>query len=68
MKLKRLPEDFQVEELTTVQPGGGDYALYRLSKKSLGTPEAIDRLVSRLKVQRHRISYGGLKEIGRAHV
>ncbi len=62
MKLKRLPEDFQVEELTTVQPLGGDYALYRLTKKSLGTPEAIDRLVSRLKVQRHRISYGGLKD------
>lgn len=62
MKLKRLPEDFQVDELTTVQPEGGDYALYRLTKKSLGTPEAIDRLVSRLKVQRHRISYGGLKD------
>jgi len=62
VKLKRLPEDFQVEELTAVQPTGGDYALYRLTKKSLGTPEAVDRLVSRLKVQRHRISYGGLKD------
>ncbi|MFN9374387.1 MAG: tRNA pseudouridine(13) synthase TruD [Planctomycetaceae bacterium] len=62
MKLKRVPEDFQVEELTAVQPEGGDYAFYRLTKKSLGTPEAIDRLVSRLKVQRHRISYGGLKD------
>ena len=62
MKLKRLPEDFQVDELTAIQPEGGDYALYRLTKKSLGTPEAIDRLVSRLKVQRHRISYGGLKD------
>ncbi len=62
MKLKRLPEDFQVAELTDVVPAGGDYALYRLTKRSLGTPEAIDRLLTRMKVQRHRISYGGLKD------
>ena len=62
MKLKCLPEDFQVEELTQLVPAGGDYALYRLTKRSLGTPEAIDRLLTRLKVQRHRISYGGLKD------
>ncbi|MCY2964939.1 MAG: tRNA pseudouridine(13) synthase TruD [Planctomycetota bacterium] len=62
MKLKRLPEDFQVVELTDVVPTGGDYALYRLTKRSLGTPEAIDRLLTRMKVQRHRISYGGLKD------
>lgn len=62
MKLKRLPEDFQVEELTAAVPGGGDYAFYRLTKRSLGTPEAIDRLLTRLKLQRHRVSYGGLKD------
>ena len=62
MKLKRLPEDFLVEELTNLEPTGGDYALYRMTKTSLGTPEAVDRIVSQLKIQRHRISYGGLKD------
>jgi len=62
MKLKRLPEDFLVEELTDVVPTQGDYALYRMTKTSLGTPEAVDRIVSQLKIQRHRISYGGLKD------
>ena len=45
MKLKCLPDDFQVTELTGRQPlGRGPFALYRLTKQSLGTPEADARL------------------------
>jgi tRNA pseudouridine13 synthase len=62
LKIKRLPEDFQVEELTTFPSNGGSYALYRLKKRSIGTPEAIDEVVRRWKIPRHRISYGGLKD------
>ncbi|MBS0264233.1 MAG: tRNA pseudouridine(13) synthase TruD [Planctomycetes bacterium] len=62
MKIKRLPEDFQVEELTDSLWGGGPYAVYRLTKRSLGTPEAIDEIARRWKTQRRRISYGGLKD------
>jgi tRNA pseudouridine13 synthase len=62
VKIKRLPEDFQVEELTAFPAHGGNYALYRLKKRSLGTPEAIDEVVRRWKIHRHRISYGGLKD------
>ncbi len=62
MKIKRLPEDFQVEELSEFPSPGGAYALYRLSKTSIGTPEAIDEVVRRWKIPRHRISYGGLKD------
>jgi len=62
MKLRRLPEDFRVEELTQVSPDGGDFALYRLTKRSLGTLEAIEALLRRWKVQRARISFGGLKD------
>lgn len=62
MKLRRLPEDFQVEELTHRHPGKGPFALYRLTKTSIGTPEAIASLSERLKVPRRRISYGGLKD------
>jgi tRNA pseudouridine13 synthase len=62
LKIKRLPEDFQVEELTAFPANGGSYALYRLKKRSIGTPEAVDEVVRRWKIHRHRISYGGLKD------
>ena len=62
MKLKRLPEDFQVEELTGFAPDGGPFALYRLTKRSLGTPEAVTAVLRRWNVPRRRVSYGGLKD------
>lgn len=62
MKLRRLPEDFQVEELTSVVPDRGPFALYQLTKRSIGTPEAIAAIVERWKIPRQRISYGGLKD------
>ncbi|HQZ67425.1 MAG TPA: tRNA pseudouridine(13) synthase TruD, partial [Planctomycetaceae bacterium] len=62
MKLRRLPEDFRVEELTSIAASNGAFALYRLTKTSIGTPEAISAIVERWKVQRKRISYGGLKD------
>ena len=62
MKLRRLPDDFQVQELTSIVPDGGSFALYRLTKTSIGTPEAVKAIVERWGVQRKRISYGGLKD------
>jgi len=62
MKLRRLPEDFQVHELTQVTPDGGAFAFYRLTKTSIGTPEVVNAIVERWNVQRKRISYGGLKD------
>ena len=62
MKLKRLPEDFQVDELTTVTLTSGEFALYQLTKQSIGTPEVINSVVDRWKIPRRRISYGGLKD------
>lgn len=62
MKLRRLPEDFVVEELSGALPGAGDFALYRLIKRSLGTPEAIEAVQQRWKLPRASISYGGLKD------
>jgi tRNA pseudouridine13 synthase len=62
MKLKTTPEDFRVEEITSVRPTGGPHALYRLSKSGLGTPEAIAEVLSRWNIERRRISYGGLKD------
>jgi tRNA pseudouridine13 synthase len=63
MKLKQQPEDFQVEELTDVMPGaGGSFAFYRLEKRGLGTPEAVQAICRRWKVELRRVSYGGLKD------
>jgi tRNA pseudouridine13 synthase len=71
MKLRRLPEDFDVEELTNVSADGGQFALYRLTKQSLGTPEAVAAVLERWKLPRASLSYGGLKDrhaVTRQHV
>ena len=64
MKLKRLPEDFQVEELPVVAQGEprGRFVYYRLTKRGLGTLEAIEAISRRWNIPGRRISYGGLKD------
>jgi tRNA pseudouridine13 synthase len=63
MKLKRQPEDFRVEELPLVSGGdSGRFALYRLTKRGLGTPEAIEAICRRWNLPRSRVGYGGLKD------
>jgi len=62
VKLRRLPEDFQVDEQTELAPSDGPFAIYRLTKRSLGTPEAIGVLVDAWNIPRKRISYAGLKD------
>ena len=62
MKLKSLPDDFEVEELSDFPLKGGSFAVYLLTKKSLGTPEAITAVAARWNIPRHAISYGGLKD------
>ena len=62
MKLKRLSEDFQVEEQISLVADGGPFALYRLTKQSLGTPEAMDAIARRWKLPPQRIAFAGLKD------
>ncbi|MCZ2343787.1 MAG: tRNA pseudouridine(13) synthase TruD [Bacteroidales bacterium] len=63
MKLKQIPADFQVEELTETIPGeSGPFALYRLHKIGWTTPDAIFALRRRWQIDAHRVSYGGLKD------
>lgn len=62
MKLRRLPDDFRVEELTDFAHEGGTFAVYRLTKRSLGTPEAVDVISRQWRIPRPRIAYGGLKD------
>ena len=63
MKLKCTPQDFQVEELTSVKPSArGRYNFYCLTKCGLGTIEAIEAICRRWNLSSHRVSYGGLKD------
>lgn len=62
MKLKRLPSDFLVEEQLGPLPQGGPFALYRLTKESMGTPEAVEAVRRRWKLARHALAYAGLKD------
>lgn len=63
MKLKRIPEDFQVEELPSVAPlDRGRYVFYRLTKRGLGTLEAIEAIRRRWNIASVRLHYGGLKD------
>ncbi len=63
MKLKRQPEDFRVEELPIVAGGDrGRFTFYRLTKRGLGTLEAIEAISRRWNLAGRRISYGGLKD------
>lgn len=62
MKLKCTPADFEVEERINFGPRGGPFGLYRLTKTSLGTPEAIDAILQKWNLARWQVSYAGLKD------
>jgi tRNA pseudouridine13 synthase len=63
MKLKQLPEDFQVEERTDLRPGtNGAFAFYRMEKRGWSTPDALAAVRRRWKIDVRRLSYGGLKD------
>ena len=62
LKLKSRPEDFEVEELTDFRFGDGPFAVYLLTKRSLGTPEAMTAIQQGWNLSRQQLSYGGLKD------
>ncbi|MBY0525694.1 MAG: tRNA pseudouridine(13) synthase TruD, partial [Gemmataceae bacterium] len=63
MKVKQSAEDFQVEELTDIAATGhGPFALYRLDKRGWSTPDAMQALRRRWKIEPRRLAFGGLKD------
>ncbi len=63
MKLKQRPDDFRVEEISSVTPTTtGNYAFYRLEKRGWTTPDALAIVRRRWKIDSRRISFGGLKD------
>jgi tRNA pseudouridine13 synthase len=63
MKLKQIPSDFRVEELTNLSPGEtGPFAFYLLDKINWTTPDALNLVRKRWKVPFTRLAFGGLKD------
>jgi tRNA pseudouridine13 synthase len=63
MKLKCRPDDFRVEELLQVSPDRrGRYTFYRLTKRGVGTIEAVQAICRRWNLAVRRVSYAGLKD------
>src|SRR5690606_10515712 len=62
MKVKRLREDFVVDEIAELPLDGGPHAAYRLRKSGLGTPEAVNEILKIWNLPRHDVHYGGLKD------
>ncbi len=63
MKLKQHPDDFRVEELTDLDPSAdGPFAFYRLEKRGWSTPDALQAVRQRWKIDLQRVSCGGLKD------
>lgn len=62
MKVKRLREDFVVEEISDFPISSGDFSVYCLEKSGIGTPEAIAEVLRCWNLPRASISYGGLKD------
>jgi tRNA pseudouridine13 synthase len=63
MKIKCRPEDFRVEEVPQVAPAAeGQYTFYRLTKRGVGTIEAVAAINQRWNLAGRRVSYAGLKD------
>ncbi len=62
MKLKERPEDFVVEEKGTWATGTGQYALFTLTKRDIGTLEAVKLLADAWHIPAKDIGYAGLKD------
>jgi tRNA pseudouridine13 synthase len=63
MKVKQQPDDFHVEELTSIAPSDrGQFAFYRLEKRNWTTPDALAAIRRRWDIASQRLHYGGLKD------
>jgi tRNA pseudouridine13 synthase len=64
MKVKASPEDFRVEEESSVELSDrpGPYAVYRLEKTSWDTFDLLDLIARRLGVARRDVTVAGIKD------
>ena len=64
MRLKQRPGDFHVRELLNENflQSKGDYAVYRITKKKMTTPEAVKALAIAAGLETGDIKFAGLKD------
>ncbi|MBI3820147.1 MAG: tRNA pseudouridine(13) synthase TruD [Planctomycetes bacterium] len=62
IQIKRLPEDFRVEELTNIAPSRGEFALYQLAKRSLTTLDVLESVARHWNIPRRALSHAGMKD------
>ena len=64
MRLKQRPGDFHVRELLNENflQSKGDYAVYRITKKKMTTPEAVKALATAAGLETGDIKFAGLKD------
>ncbi len=63
MKIKQIPEDFVVKEITSVKPiGQGDYIWCSLKKRNWDLFKLLKVIADRLQISRSRIGYAGIKD------
>jgi tRNA pseudouridine13 synthase len=62
-KLKQVPEDFVVREISSVKLiPSGKYAVFLLRKKNYTTEKAVQQVADSLHIERKRIGYAGSKD------
>ncbi|HOU13698.1 MAG TPA: tRNA pseudouridine(13) synthase TruD [Anaerolineae bacterium] len=62
MRIKHIPEDFQVEEHIHLPGDRGAYAYYRVEKRDMSTLAVRDRLAARLKLTPSMVVFPALKD------
>ncbi len=64
MRIKQIPEDFQVEEQINLPGDHGAYAYYRVEKRDIATLAIRDILAERLKLTPSNLVFPALKDAG----
>jgi tRNA pseudouridine13 synthase len=63
MKIKQSPEDFIVDEISTVKPKkSGEYTYIQVKKTNWTTQRAIQQVARRLRVSKTRLGFAGNKD------
>jgi len=62
-KIKQLPEDFIVKEITSTKPKDkGRFSYFLLKKKNYTTVKAVETIAEKLKIPSKKISFAGTKD------
>ena len=63
MKIKDVPEDFIVEEISSTNlEKDGEYTYFKLEKKNWTTTRALQQIARRLRVSNKRLGFAGNKD------